>query len=113
MDLARRYGMNALGAVSSNGQDWQIQIYCGKQYTGGGVTARDGRAVMFDLVIYGFQQPQDYERFQLELAALMKPYGTVRTDLEHPHLDQEELLKRGEHTGFDVTTQCAPEVAPR
>jgi len=63
---------------------------------------------MFDLAIYGFKETQDYERFKIEIQELMKPYGTVRADPERPHLSQEELLKRGKHTGFDVTSKCAP-----
>ena len=108
VNLAKRYGMDPRAALANNGRDWQIQIYCGKQFVGGGVTARDGDLVMFDLAIYGFQEAQDYERFKLEMVELMKPYGTVRVDPEHPHLSQEELLKRGEHTGFDVTSKCGP-----
>ncbi|MBS0455433.1 MAG: hypothetical protein JSS14_29385 [Proteobacteria bacterium] len=109
VNLAKRYGMDPRGALASNGKDWQIQMYCGAQYTGGGTTARDGTLVMFDLAIYGFQDAQAYERFKVQMVELMKPYGTPRVNPEHPHLSQEELLKRGKYTGFDVTSKCGPQ----
>ena len=108
VNLAKRYGMDPRGALASNGQDWQIQIYCRNQYTGGGTTAGDGNLVMFQAVIYGFQEVQDYEHFKVEMVELMKPYGTLRVNPEHPHLSQEELLRRGKYTGLDVTSKCGP-----
>ncbi len=111
MDLSKRYGMDPRGDGASDGRQWQIQIYCAKNYTGGGTTAGDGELFMFNLAIYGFLEAKDYERFKVEMVDLMKPYGTVRTDPERAHLSQEELLKRGKYTGFDVTSKCGPAVA--
>jgi len=106
--LAKRYGMDPRGDGASDGQQWQIQIYCGKQYVGGGTTAMDGSLVMFDLAIYGFQDEQAYERFKAEMVDLMRPYGALRLNPEHRHLSQEELLKRGNHNGIDVSSKCGP-----
>lgn len=106
--LAKRYGMDPRGDGASDGQQWQIQIYCGKQYVGGGTTVRDGSLVMFGLAIYGFQDEQAYERFKAEMVDLMRPYGALRLNPEHRHLSQEELLKRGNHNGIDVSSKCGP-----
>jgi hypothetical protein len=63
---------------------------------------------LFQLAVYGFREAQNYERFKTEMLGLMKPFGPLSSLKEQPPLDQEELLKRGKHTGFDVTSQCGP-----
>lgn len=106
--LAQRYGLDPKGDGANDGKQWQIQIYCGRQYAGGGVTARDGDFMLFQLAIYAFQDPQDYERSKVEMLELMKPYGVLSSLRDVPPLSQEELLKRGKYTGFDVTSKCSP-----
>lgn len=108
VSLAKRYGMAPRGALASNGQDWQIQIYCGNQYVGGGTTTREGALMLFGLAIYGFKDAQDYERFKVEMLELMKPYGVLSSLKDVPRLSQEELLKRGKYMGLDVTSKCGP-----
>jgi hypothetical protein len=109
VSLARRYGMDPRGDGATDGKQWQIQIFCGKQYVGGGTTADGGNLVLFQLAVYGFRELQHYERFKLEMLDLMKAFGALSSLQEHPHLDQAELLKRGKHTGFDVTSRCGPD----
>jgi hypothetical protein len=106
--LTRNYGMDPRGDGATDGKQWQIQIFCGQQYVGGGTTARDGDLVLFDLAIYGFREPAEYERFKNEMLSLMKPVGALSSLQEHPHLDQAELLKRAKSTGFDVASRCGP-----
>jgi hypothetical protein len=108
VSLAQRYEMEPRGDGATDGKQWQIRIFCGQQYVGGGTTADDGNFVLFQLAMYGFREPQHYERFRAEMLQLMRPFGALSSLQEHPHLDQAELLKRGKHTGFDVTSQCGP-----
>ena len=108
VSLAQRYGMDPRGDGAKDGRHWQVQILCAQQYVGGAASARNGELILFDLAIYGFQKPQHYKNFKAEMLELMKPFGVLSSLAEHPRLSQEELLKRGKHTCWDVTSQCSP-----
>lgn len=107
--LGEQYGMSSLGDGATDGHQWQVQIYCGKNYVGGATTAQEGKLVLFHLLTYGFKHEEDYSRFRAELMALMRPYGPLSELKDQPPLKHEDLLARGVHMKMDVTSQCAPQ----
>jgi hypothetical protein len=108
LKLSKHYGLEPRGDGATGGREWQLRFFCGEQYVGGGTTAGDGDLFLFQLAIYGFKEAKEYERFKVDFLAQMKSYGGLSSLQDRQPLSQSELLERGRHTGFDVTSKCGP-----
>lgn len=110
MALARNHGMSPLGdGATGDGREWHMFIYCGKQFVGGATTASKGDLVLVNLAPYGFKDPDEYKLFIVEMVSELKKFGTITRQEETKPISAAELLERGKHTGFDVSSRCGAE----
>ena len=108
MALGEAHGMSSMGDGATDGHQWQVRIFCGKNYVGGATTAGEGELVLFQGLPYAFMDWEGYLRFKSDTLALMRTFGTVSGQQDTPPLQRDDLLARGKHMDMDVTSQCAP-----
>ena len=106
--LGRRYGLDADGSLAPNGREWQVQMLCKDGLVAAASTADHGDLIMSQVLIYGFKDPRDYERFSAELLALLQRDVVVSETRRGEILTRQELARRSNHTGRNFMSQCGP-----
>lgn len=106
--LGQAYGLRSAGDGATGGREWEVQFHCTSNYAGSAITVGEGDFVLFQASSYAFARTEDYQRFKVELMALMHKHGQIMREEERPPLEADDLLARGKHMGMDVMSRCSP-----
>lgn len=108
--LGKRYGLEAYGSFAPEGREWQVQILCGEGLVAAASTADNGDFVMAQVLVYGFKDPHDYDRFSAEFRALLERDVALGETRHGEVLTRKYLARVSAYGGRNFMTQCSPPV---
>jgi len=108
--LGKRYGLEAYGSFAPEGRQWQVQILCGEGLVAAASTANNGDFVLAQVLVYGFKDPRDFDRFSTEFRAVLERDVALGETQHGKVLTREYLARVSAYGRRNFMTQCSPPV---